>query len=142
MTKSRFTTDDGTLDRARRLRRDSSPAEKLLWSKLRANALGGFKFRRQQRIGPYFADFACQSARLVIEVDGNSHAHTVVYDQRRTNFLASEGYRVVRFSNLDVMRNIVGVCQAVEAALADTPSPSHSPMASGPLPLPQGERDL
>lgn len=142
MTKSRFTTDDGTIDRARRLRREATPAEKKLWSKLRAGNISGFKFRRQQRVGPFIADFACQSARLVIEVDGDSHAAQIDYDARRTKFLAEEGYRVLRFTNSDVKSNVEGVCQAVEAALAIAPSPSHSPAASGPLPLPQGERGV
>ena len=71
VTKSRFELRDGTVDRARRLRRDATPAEKKLWSALRGSNIGGFKFRRQQRLGPFVADFACQSARLVIEVDGD-----------------------------------------------------------------------
>ena len=142
MTKSRFTTDDGTLDRARRLRRDATPAEKKLWSALRGSRLAGFKFRRQQRIGRYIADFACQSARLVIEVDGDSHAQQIEYDARRTQFLAEEGYQVLRFANSDVINNLEGVCRLIELALAGGPSPSHSPLASGPLPLPQGERGL
>ena len=140
MTKSRFEIRDGTIDRARRLRREATPAEKKLWSVLRGGAIGGFKFRRQQRLGPFVADFACQSARLVIEIDGDSHAHQIEYDARRTEFLMREGYRVLRFTNLDVMDNLEGVSRVIELALAGKPSPSHSPMASGPLPLPQGER--
>ncbi|WP_293703741.1 MULTISPECIES: endonuclease domain-containing protein [unclassified Sphingopyxis] len=142
LTKSRFTADDGTVDRARRLRRDATPAEKKLWSVLRGAGLGGFKFRRQQRLGPFIADFACQSARLVIEVDGDSHAAQIDYDARRTDFLAREGYRVLRFTNREVMSNLDGVCRMIEAALADSPSPSHATAPRGPLPLPQGERGL
>ncbi len=141
MTKSRFTSDDGTTDRARCLRRDATPAEKKLWSALRAGNLDGFKFRRQQRIGPFVADFACQSARLVIEVDGDSHVAQIDYDARRTEFLAREGYRVLRFTNADVMDNLDGVCRAIELALAGRPSPSHAAAPRGPLPLPQGERE-
>ncbi|AJA07924.1 hypothetical protein SKP52_04985 [Sphingopyxis fribergensis] len=142
MSKSRFTTDDGTLDRARRLRRDATPAEKKLWSTLRAGGIAGFKFRRQQRIGPFVVDFACQSARLVIEVVGDSHAQQIDYDARRTQFLAEEGYRVLRFTNSDVLDNLEGVCRAIELALASRPSPSHPAVPGGPLPLPQGERGL
>ena len=142
MTKSRFTIDDGTIDRARRLRRDATPAEKKLWSVLRRGGIVGFKFRRQQRIGPFVADFACQSARLVIEIDGDSHAHQIDYDARRTEFLAEEGYRVLRFTNSDVMDNLEGVCRAIELALVGGPSPSHPAAPDGPLPLPQGERDV
>jgi very-short-patch-repair endonuclease len=142
VTKSRFTSDDGTIDRARRLRRDSTPAEKKLWSVLRGSALGGHKFRRQQRLGSFVADFACQSARLVVEVDGDSHAAQIDYDARRTEYLTREGYRVLRFTNRDVMENVDGVCRVIVAALSGDPSPSHSPWASGPLPLPQGERGV
>jgi very-short-patch-repair endonuclease len=141
VSKSRYTTDDGTIDRVRRLRRDATPAERKLWSALRGSALGGFKFRRQQRLGPFVADFACQSARLVIEVDGDSHAHQIDYDAQRAEFLAKEGYRVLRFTNRDVMENLEGVCRAIEAALGIDPSPSHAAAPRGPLPLPQGERD-
>ncbi|WP_156421082.1 endonuclease domain-containing protein, partial [Sphingopyxis sp. H077] len=126
MTKSRFELRDGTVDRARRLRGDATPAEKKLWSVLRGSNMGGFKFRRQQRLGPFVADFACQSARLAIEVDGDSHAHQIEYDARRTEFLMREGYRVLRFTNLDVMDNLEGVCRAIELALAGKPSPSHA----------------
>ncbi|WP_212742361.1 endonuclease domain-containing protein [Sphingopyxis sp. L1A2A] len=142
MTKSRFDMRDGTVDRARRLRRDSTPAEKKLWSVLRAGNLSGFKFRRQQRIGPFIADFACQSARLVIEVDGDSHAAQIDYDARRTEFLAREGYRVLRFTNREVMTNLGGVCRAIEIVFAGDPSPSHAAAPRGPLPLPQGEREI
>jgi very-short-patch-repair endonuclease len=142
VSKSRFTSDDGTIDRARRLRRDATPAEKKLWSALRAGNLGGHKFRRQQRIGQFIADFTCQSARLVIEVDGDSHALQIDYDARRTEFLAREGYRVLRFTNADVMGNLDGVCRAIELALAGRASPSHPAAPDGPLPLPRGERGI
>ncbi len=141
MTKSRFEMRDGTVEHARSLRRDATPAEKKLWSVLRGSNVVGFKFRRQQRIGPFVADFACQSARLVIEVDGDSHTAQIDYDARRTEFLAREGYRVLRFANGDVMDNLDGVCRVIELALGGEPSPSHSPLASRPLPLPQGERE-
>ncbi|PKP97066.1 MAG: hypothetical protein CVT74_15240 [Alphaproteobacteria bacterium HGW-Alphaproteobacteria-13] len=141
MSNSRFHVRDGTVDRARRLRRDATPAEKKLWAALRNSALGGFKFRRQQRLGPFVADFVCQSARLVIEIDGDSHARQIDYDARRTEFLAKEGYRVRRFTNRDVMESLEGVCRAIEAALAGGPSPSHAAVPRGSLPLPQGERE-
>jgi very-short-patch-repair endonuclease len=123
------------------LRREATPAEKKLWSVLRGSALGGLKFRRQQRLGPFVADFACQSARLVIEIDGDSHAHQIDYDARRTEFLIREGYRVLRFTNSDVMDNLEGVCRAIGLALVSGPSPSHRALPDGPLPLPQGERE-
>ncbi len=107
-----------------------------MWGVLRGSQLGP-KFRRQQRIGPYFADFACQSVKLVVEIDGDTHAQAVGHDARRTAFLEREGYRVLRFSNLDVMTAIDGVATVILDAIG--PSPSHA--ARGPLPLPQGERN-
>jgi very-short-patch-repair endonuclease len=83
------------------------------------------------------ADFVCQAARLIIEIDGDTHAteRREEYDARRTAFLEQEGYRVIRFSNADVMGNLDGVASAILGALA--PSPSHPAAPGGPLPLPQ-----
>ncbi|WBH15708.1 endonuclease domain-containing protein [Sphingomonas radiodurans] len=119
MASSRFTKDDGTIGRARALRRNATPAEARLWSILRNSALEGAKFRRQQRIGPYIADFVCQSARLVIEVDGDTHAtpEAIAHDAKRTAFLHHEGYRVLRFSNADVIQNVEGVAATITAHL-------------------------
>jgi len=138
--RTRYTPGDGTIQRARSLRREATPAETRLWSALRGSALGGFKFRRQQRLGPYIADFVCQSAKLVVEVDGDTHgvAAAMAADARKTAFLAQEGYRTVRFGNADVMSNLDGVAATILAAL--TRSPSHPAMPGGPLPLPHGER--
>ncbi|WP_077228684.1 endonuclease domain-containing protein [Sphingomonas hengshuiensis] len=142
MSRTRYTEGDGTIDRARQLRRDSTPAEQVLWSVLRGSALDGHKFRRQQRLGPFFGDFVCQAARLVVEADGETHAGEEARqsDARRTAYLEREGYRVLRFSNADIATNLEGVAAVIRAALA--PSPSHAPLARGPLPLPRGERGL
>jgi len=136
LPKSRYSIDDGTVERARALRRDASLAERRLWSILRGSALDGFKFRRQQRLGPFYGDFVCQAARLVVEIDGQTHVGAEEYDANRTAFLEQEGYRVIRFGNAEVMSNLEGVADAIRAALA--PSPSHSASPSGPLPLPRG----
>jgi very-short-patch-repair endonuclease len=129
------------LDRARNLRRFSTEAEKLLWSRLRARRLEGFKFRRQVWIGNYVADFLCAEARLVVEADGSQHADQVEYDGRRTIFLEQEGFSVVRIWNNDVTGNIEGVLSLIrDALLSGAPSPSHSAAPSGPLPLPCRER--
>jgi len=85
--------------------------------------LNGAKFRRQVWLGPYIADFLCAEARLIVEVDGDSHFDQIAYDQRRTNWLAREGFRVVRVTNADVMQNIEGVLELIATAL---PSPSQS----------------
>ena len=137
MTTTRFTDGDGTIERARALRHDPTPAEATLWSALRGRRLGDAKFRRQQRLGKFVGDFVCQAARLVIEIDGDTHAteRGEAYDARRTAFLEREGYRVIRFSNADVMGNLEGVARMILAALG--PSPSHPAAPGGPLPLPQ-----
>ena len=135
MALSRYTRDDGTIARARELRRNATTAETKLWSVLRGGALDGHKFRRQQRLGPFYGDLVCQAQRLVIEIDGDTHAQTELYDARRTAFLEREGYQVLRFTNAEVMTNIEGVAAVIRASLA--PSPSHSAAPSGPLPLPQ-----
>ena len=143
MPQTRYEEGDQSILRSRQLRRDSTPAERKLWAVLRGASLDGFKFRRQQRLGPYFGDFVCQSLRLVIEIDGDTHdgARAQARDARRTAFLEHEGYRVIRFTNADVMKNLDGVVGAIRSALqADSPSPSHAATPRGPLPLPQGER--
>ncbi|NIJ07337.1 very-short-patch-repair endonuclease [Sphingomonas vulcanisoli] len=144
MPTTRFEESDDSIARARQLRRDATLAERKLWSILRAAALDGRKFRHQQRLGPFFGDFVCQAARLVIEIDGATHDgdEAQAYDARRTAYLAREGYRVIRFTNTDVMTNLEGVVGALRSVLAvsDTPSPSHATVPRGPLPLPQGER--
>ena len=110
-----------SLARVRNARRDATPAERKLWSKLRARQLGNAKFRRQVWLGPFIADFFCAEARLVVDVDGDSHAERIEYDQRRTKWLETEGFRVVRVTNADVMHNLDGVPECISSAL---PSPS------------------
>jgi very-short-patch-repair endonuclease len=116
--------------RARRLRRTTTDAEKRLWYRLRKLDLDGSHFRRQVPIGPYIADFACMAARLVIEVDGSQHASdcTVAHDERRTRWLMKEGYRVLRFWNNDLVRNMDGIMETVYAAL-------YGSTAAPPMPL-------
>ena len=84
---------------AKELRQNMTDAEKLLWSKLRNRQLYNFKFRRQQPIGIFIADFYCAKAKLVIELDGHAHADKVEYDLERTRWLNSVGYMVLRFWN-------------------------------------------
>lgn len=76
-------------------------------------------------VGPYFADFLCRELKLIIEIDGESHDYTSEYDRRRDGYCLSKGYRILRFSNADVMKNLEGVVSRVQATLAQpTPSPS------------------
>ena len=97
---------------ARKLRRDQTDAEKLLWSKLRNRQLEDTKFVRQFPIDPYIADFACRSLKLVIELDGGQHADNPA-DAERTRSIEAQGYRVIRFWNNNVSSNIEGVLQAI-----------------------------
>ncbi len=102
-----------SLDYRRKLRRESTPAEILLWSRLRDKRLEGFKFRRQHGIGPYIADFYSVELGLVVEVDGDSHfsLEAKLYDERRTKYFQKHRIAVLRVTNLDVVRNIDGVLQ-------------------------------
>ena len=116
--------DQPTLAKAKRLRRDVTDAERKLWSILRSRQFEGAKFRRQQPIGPFIADFVCQEARLIVEADGGQHSDSAS-DVRRTEFLERAGYRVLRFWNNDILENLDGVAQAIAAALV-TPHPARA----------------
>jgi very-short-patch-repair endonuclease len=111
-------------DRARRLRSDATDAERALWRRLRSRSLAGYKFVRQEPVGPYTVDFICREARLIIEVDGGQHADNR-HDMVRDQWLASHNYRILRFWNNDVLGNVAGVLETIAAALAD--SPPHPP---------------
>jgi very-short-patch-repair endonuclease len=102
-----------TLAQARRLRRDVTPAESTLWKRLRNRQMLGLKFCRQFAVGPFVTDFCCPARKLVVEIDGGSHAETADKDAARTEFLGREGYRVVRFTNGDVHRNIAAVLESI-----------------------------
>jgi very-short-patch-repair endonuclease len=98
---------------ARKLRRNETEAEKLLWRHLRGRRLDGYKFRRQVSAGRYVADFAALEPKLIIELDGGQHAERTVEDEMRTVELERFGFRIVRFWNHDVLANIDGVLEAV-----------------------------
>ena len=110
-------------NKARELRRDPSRAEKLCWELIRAHRMEGIKFRRQHPIGPYFADFACVSKGLVIEIDGDQHDDRVEADARRTALMESLGWRVVRFSARDVVQNPEGIWAEIQRLVNDSASP-------------------
>ncbi|HEY5612826.1 MAG TPA: DUF559 domain-containing protein [Lysobacter sp.] len=116
-------------DFARRLRRDMTDAERHLWRHLRQRQLDGHRFRRQHPIGRFVADFVCLEQHLVIEVDGGQHADSTS-DDRRSRFLAQEGFCVVRFWNHDVLGNIEGVVASILQSLASAgPHPNLPPHA-------------
>jgi very-short-patch-repair endonuclease len=101
---------------ARDLRRHMTDAERLLWYFLRAGRFLGCKFRRQHPIGPFIADFACVERRLVIEADGGQHADPAS-DARRTRWIESEGWHVVRFWNDDIMRRTDDVLHEIRRVI-------------------------
>jgi len=99
------------------LRKDSTPAEAKLWSHLRNDQLG-VNFRRQHAIDNYIPDFCSPKAKLIIELDGSQHLEQEEYDQERTEYLESQGYKVIRFWNNDVLNNLEGVILAIIHTLA------------------------
>ena len=125
------TTNAEILRRVRELRHNPTEAEQLLWRLLRNRQLMGYKFRRQHPYCGYILDFYCHEARLVIEVDGGQHAdhEQAAYDCDRTKCLESNGLRVIRFWNHEILGNIEGVLQEI----VDTLNAPH------PSPLPKGE---
>jgi len=105
-------------DRARGMRHEATPAEDLLWQRLRGNQLG-VKFRRQHSIDRYIADFVCLSHKLIVELDGAGHAEPdqADYDRGRSGLLAELGYRVLRFSNEQTLNETEAVLTAIKANL-------------------------
>jgi 5-methyltetrahydrofolate--homocysteine methyltransferase len=110
-------------DFARTLRNQPSDAEKRLWHFLRAQNLSGHKFRRQAAVGSYIVDFVCFSKNLIVELDGPQHLEpeAAEHDSRRTQWLISRGFRVMRFRNQELDENIHAVLEAIERALEITP---------------------
>jgi very-short-patch-repair endonuclease len=107
-------------------------AERKLWWHLRHRlALSGSHFRLQVRIGPYLADFACHNTKLIIEIDGGQHGTQTRKDDARTLRLHSDGYRVLRFWNNEVLSNIDGVLTEIQNAITTTPTPNPSPQGGG-----------
>ena len=97
-----------------------------MWHYLSRKQLAGYRFRRQQPIGPYITDFACLPEKLLIELDGGQHAERTASDNRRDRFLQEKGYRVLRFWNHEVFENCFGVLESIYAAL-----PHHPPLEGG-----------
>lgn len=120
-------------ERARDLRRDPSRAERICWELIRAHRLQGAKFRRQHPIGPYFADFACVSKRLVIEIDGHQHGDRQEADARRTAFMEGLGWRIVRFAANEVVQNPEGTWSEILRTINNgaTPPLLASPPSGG-----------
>ncbi|HMR97871.1 MAG TPA: endonuclease domain-containing protein [Anaerolineales bacterium] len=105
-----------TRTRAIELRKELTPAERKLWARIRNDQLG-INFRRQHAIGNFIPDFVCIEKKLIIELDGSQHLEQEEYDEERTKYFKSIGYKVIRFWNNDVMKNMDGVIRAIIFAL-------------------------
>jgi very-short-patch-repair endonuclease len=101
------------LENAKELRREMTPAEKILWKHLKANRLNGLHFRRQQIVHGYFADFYCHQHELIVEVDGGIHEFQQDYDAKREGYLMTLGFRIIRFTNEEVTKDLKGVLQKI-----------------------------
>ena len=99
--------------RAKELRRAMTPAERKLWAALRGHRLEGFGFRRQHALGQFIVDFCCPRKKLVVEVDGDTHANQREYDAARTEWLHTHGWRVLRVTNREVTNDVEGVAKAI-----------------------------
>jgi very-short-patch-repair endonuclease len=119
---------------AKRLRHEQTEAEQKFWRRVRNRGIGGCKFKRQYPMGIYVADFACLERRLIVELDGSQHAERQEHDRIRDEWLASQGFRIVRFWNVEVFTNLERVMERVlrELDVGAAPSPRPSP--------PTGER--
>jgi very-short-patch-repair endonuclease len=111
---------------ARGLRREQTAAERRFWVVLQPWRANGWHFRRQAPIGPFVVDFVCKRAKLIFEIDGDGHYSEagIADDERRTGYLMGLGYRVVRFSNLDVLENADGVFEVLSGVLGPVEGPA------------------
>jgi very-short-patch-repair endonuclease len=103
--------------RARNLRKGQTEAEKVFWHSVKAKRFEGYKFKRQVPVGPFYADFVCEEARLIVEIDGGQHSENQK-DLQRTAFLNSKGYEVVRFWNNEVLGNLDGLLSSLSLTLS------------------------
>ncbi|HEX8486687.1 endonuclease domain-containing protein [Sphingomonas sp.] len=124
-------TDETLLKRAKVMRAEMTQPERELWMALRGKRFERVKFARQVVIGPYIVDFVARQRKLILEVDGDTHGCSAEYDTRRTAWLESQGYRVVRFNNSDVIANMEGVLLTLKELLTTTPLPTLSPKGRG-----------
>jgi very-short-patch-repair endonuclease len=113
---------------AKALRQRSTEAESLLWKHLRAKRFKKLKFKRQEPIGKYIVDFVCYEKRIIVEVDGGQHSANKAKDHERDNWFRSEGFKVMRFWNHEVLTQTDTVLTAIMMNCFETPSPSPSPI--------------
>jgi very-short-patch-repair endonuclease len=127
---------------ARALRKNSTDAERILWSELRNHRLSGASFRRQVPIANSIADFVCHAATLVIELDGGQHFSDgqEKADARRSEIIEARGFQVLRFSNHDVMANRAGVLETIATAVAERTTPTLARKREREHDVPAGKR--
>jgi len=113
------------------LRTNATPSERILWRALSARKVSGVRFNRQVPIGPFICDYVSRSAKLIIEVDGGQHDWQTSEDAARTRYLESQGYRVIRFWNSDVLEGLEGVVAEITTVIATLPSPNPSRKREG-----------
>jgi very-short-patch-repair endonuclease len=119
--------------RSRELRHNATEPERRLWTALSARKVAGVRFNRQFPIGQFICDFVSRSQKLVVEVDGETHVGREMQDLARSRFFEAQGYKVIRFTNLEVMTNLEGVVKAIELELTHRPSPNPSRKREGSL---------
>ncbi len=115
------------LGRGRELRQTATTPERLLWGRLRGKQVHGVRFRRQHPLDPFFVDFYCYAASLVVEIDGESHVGRAAADAERERYLRERGLRVIRFTNDQVIHNLDTVVEAIAGAVAGSQRPSPNP---------------
>ncbi len=113
---------------ARDLRKNATECEQRLWFHLRAHCLQGFKFKRQQPIGPYIVDFICFETRCIVEADGGQHAEQIGYDENRDDWLRQRGFTVLRFWNNEILTNTNGVLERILEVCLKNRNPSPQPL--------------
>ena len=122
---------DSARERAKVLRHEMTDAEKKIWQTLRSRQTGGYRFRRQVPFGGFIADFVCHEAKLIVEIDGGQHDPASKREARRTSFLESQGYRILRLWNNEVMENPEGVQLAIVRELHQNHPHPHPPPSKG-----------
>jgi very-short-patch-repair endonuclease len=127
MPRNPLQNGDSKLQRRRDLRQRSTKPEQLMWAALRNRRMGGLKFRRQHSIGEFIVDFVCVDQKLVVEIDGDYHDYVQEKDKRRQRYLESQGYRVMRFSNEDVLEDVESVIAVIASVSQVPPHPNPLP---------------
>ena len=127
--KTRLNSTPQIILAARNLRKESTPAELVLWEALRSSRLDGIKFRRQHAVGPYILDFYCVSHTLAIEVDGSGHDQDDQqrYDQERSEYLHALGIQIIRFRNEQIIHDLPAILAIIRQTLKNKPHPNPSP---------------